>query len=154
MYTSGSCGGSFATFFTGYRLVYRISLGDDTPLGGVLTISTCGLTTNNTVLYVGSGCPTWSGSFGCVASNDNAADVAGRSCPSNPRASTVVFTLTSSRVAFVQLGGYGGLDITSGISWAYEPRSPSKTASRTRTKMSTRTRTRSMSRKKKALLAV
>ena len=59
MYTSGSClaGGSFSTLFSGYRLVYRIDLGEVTPLGGVLTVTTCDLTRNNTVLYIGTGCP-------------------------------------------------------------------------------------------------
>lgn len=153
MYTSGSClaGGSFSTLFSGYRLVYRIDLGEVTPLGGVLTVTTCDLTRNNTVLYIGTGCPSYSASFGCLTGNDNAADVVGQSCPSNARASKIVATLSSSRIVFVQVGGYNGVDITSGLSWTYLPRSPSKTATRSPSKSATRSRSRSASKKKKKM---
>jgi len=93
---------------------------------------------------------TCSGAFNCLFANDNAADVAGQSCSANPRASTTVTTLTSTRVIFVQLGGYNGVDITSGLSWLYVPPSFSATSTRSRTKTATRTRTRSASKKKKA----
>jgi hypothetical protein len=54
MYTSGTRGAGFRTFFAGSRLVYTLSLGDNATLGGVLTLSTCGLTGDNTALYVGT----------------------------------------------------------------------------------------------------
>ena len=66
MYTSGSCSSGFRTFFPGSRLVYSLFLGVDVELGGVRTVTTCGVTRNNTVLYVGTG-PTWSQPFGCIA---------------------------------------------------------------------------------------
>jgi len=146
MYTSGSCAG-FSTFFPGPRLVFRIALVDGAPLGGTLTLSTCGLTINNTVLYIGTGCPTWFGSFNCMRGNDDAGDAAGQSCPSNPRASTLSVVATS-RFYFVQLGSSSGADVVSGLSWSYTAPRPSPTSTRTRSRTASPTRTRSATRSK------
>ena len=146
MYTSGSCAG-FSTFFPGSRLVYRIALIDGTPLGGTLTLSTCGLTLNNTVLYLGTGCPTWALPFGCLRGNDDAGDAAGQSCPSNPQASTISIVATS-RFFFVQLGTSSGADVVSGLSWSYAAPRPTPTSTRTRSRTASPTRTRSATRSK------
>ena len=138
MYTSGSCAAGYGSFAPGSRLVYRLSLGDSTPLGGVLTVTTCGLTTNNTALYLGTGCPTWFGSFNCLRGNDNAAP----SCGANALASTLTH-VTASSVYFIQLGAAGGGAVVSGLSWSYAPPSASATASRTRTRTATPSRSRS-----------
>ena len=138
MYTSGSCSG-FTTFFPGPRLVYRIALDDGAPLGGTLTLSTCGLTSNNTVLYLGMGCPSWALPFGCLRGNDDAGDVAGQTCASNPRASTIS-VVASARFFFVQLGASRGTDFVSGLAWSYALPSPSRTASRSATRSATRSR--------------
>ena len=150
MYTSGSCSQGYGSFSPGPRLVYRIALSDALPIGGVLTISTCGLTNNNTVLYLGTGCPTWFGSFNCVKGNDDAAGVA--TCASNPLASTLSH-VTSSRIYFVQLGTYSGADVVSGLSWSYSGgASPTKTRtksappSRTRSTAASKSRTRKVKR--------
>jgi hypothetical protein len=144
MYTAGSCSSGFQTFFAGPRAVFFLDLGAATPLGGVLTVTTCGHTANNTVLYVGTGCPTWYLPFGCRAGNDNAGDAAEQAgCDANPLASTVTLAPTSARVYFLQLGGYLGAGVTSGLSWRYEPpRSPSATRSGSGTGSATRSRTR------------
>ena len=142
MYSSGSCPVGYSTFLTGPRLVYRISLSDALPLGGTLTLSTCGLTTNNTVLYLGTGCPTWFGSFNCLRGNDDAGSVAGSSCASNPLASTLSH-VASSRIYFVQLGTSSGVDVVSGLSWSYRVASASPTTSRSRSRTVSPTRTRS-----------
>jgi len=144
MYTSGSCAG-FSTFFPGPRLVFRIALVDGAPLGGTLTLSTCGFTTNNTVLYIGTGCPTWFGSFNCMRGNDDAGDAAGQSCPSNPQASTISLVATS-RFFFVQLGSSSGADVVSGLSWSYSVAAASRTSSGTRSRSASRTRTRTRTR--------
>ena len=151
MYTSGSCPIGYPTFVTGPRLVYRISLSDALPLGGVLTLSTCGLTTNNTVLYLGTGCPTWFGSFNCLRGNDDAGSVAGVSCAANPLASALSHVATS-RIYFVQLGTSSGAEVVSGLSWGYRVGSASPSGSRTRSRTASRTRsaTRSRSRSRKA----
>ena len=127
MYTSGSCSAGFKTFFPGARLVYSLSLGGEVSLGGTLTITTCGVTSNNTVLYVGTGCPTWMMPFGCLVGNDDAA-----SCSGNALASTVTLTATQ-RNYFVQLGGIDGTSIVSGVVWNYTAQSPSPSSTRSRT---------------------
>jgi hypothetical protein len=171
LYTSGSCAGGpsgLKTFWPGPRLLFYLDLGDGTPLGGSLTVTTCGLTANNTVLYVGTGCPTWAVPFNCVGGNDDAADAAaggttavGAAVPpacapgaanANPRASALTI-VAQSRAYFLQVGGYGGADVTTGLAWTYRPApatpSPSRTRSRTRTASRTRSRTPSRSRSRK-----
>jgi hypothetical protein len=135
MYTAGVCARGYSTLFSGARLVYSLFLGDTVPMGGTLTVTTCGHTSGNTVLYVGTGCPSWSAAFNCVAGNDNAAEP---SCAANGLASTVTLTATQSNY-FVQVGGVNGNTVVSGLAWSYALASPSATATRTRT----RTRTRS-----------
>jgi hypothetical protein len=154
MYTAGFCDAGFRTFYPGARLVYSLSLGDTTPLGGALTVTTCGHTVNNTVLYVGTGCPSWDRPFGCLIGNDDTPN-----CGSNALASTLTVTATQ-RTYFIQLGGANGRTITSGLQWAYAaPSSNSGTASRTRSRSlsakgtrsasGSRSRSRSRSRKPK-----
>jgi hypothetical protein len=129
MYTSGSCTSGFRSFFPGYRLVYALYLGARTPLGGTLTITTCGRTANNTVLYVGTGCPTWSVSYNCLAGADNDA-----TCGSNPLASRLVLRNVAQANFFVQLAGYAGETVTSGLAWSYTlpSQSPAPTKSKSR----------------------
>jgi len=131
--------------------VYRLVLDSGTPLGGVLTLSTCGLTSANTVLYVGTGCPTWSGPFACLRGNDDAGDVAGQACASNPRASALSVTLSASRVVFIMAGANDGSDVATGLRWSYAAPTPSRTPSRTssRARAVTASRTKSRSRKAK-----
>lgn len=146
--------------------MYQLSLGAGVPLGGTLTLSTCGLTSNNTELLVGTGCPTSALAFGCIAGNDDAGDVPGQDCAANAGASRLIITGTTARVFLVQVGGYVGAPVRSGLRWSYAPPSPTSsppalrsptrtpTASATRTRTSTGTRTRtasaSKSRKRKA----
>ena len=139
MYSSGSCPVGYATFTTGPRLVYRITLSNALPLGGTLTLSTCGLTANDTVLYLGTGCPTWFGSFKCLRGNDNAVGAA--TCASNPLASTLSH-VASSRIYFMQLGTSSGADVVSGLSWSYVTPRPSPTSTRTRSRTASPARTR------------
>jgi hypothetical protein len=117
MYTSGTCATGLGAFFPGSRLLYALHLGDTTPLGGTLTLTTCGHSANNTVLYVGTGCPTWALPFACKAGNDNAA---APSCGGNPLASTVAVVATQP-VYYVQLGGMSGSPVVSGLGWSYAP---------------------------------
>lgn len=135
MYTRGSCLSGYSTLVPGPRAVYFLDLGQDIILGGTLTVTTCGQTANNTVLYVGTGCPAWSAAFACRQGNDNAGDVPGRSCAGNPRASTVVIPGVSSRTYFLQIGGYNGGAVTTGVAWEYVAvGSAPGTASRSRTR--------------------
>lgn len=126
MYTSGTCLSGFRTFFPGPRLVYALYLGASTPLGGTLTITTCGRTANNTVLYVGTGCPTWSVPFNCLAGSDNDATCG--------LASRIVLTGVSQNTYFIQLAGYAGQPVTSGLAWSYAIPSKSPTPSRTKSR--------------------
>ena len=119
LYTSGTCSTGLRTFYAGPRAVFRLQLGEGVPLGGSLVLTTCGLTSNNTVLYVGTGCPTWSQPFGCLAGNDDAQD-AGDGCAGNERASTITLAAVGARSFFVQLGGYdGAAAVVSGLRWNY-----------------------------------
>lgn len=148
MYTSGACSG-YGTLPAGPRLVYALSLGNASlPIGGTLVLSTCGLTLNDTVVFAGLGCPTWATPFQCQRGNDNAGDVPGQAaCGAYVGASTVTIAATTSRDYFIQIGGRGGVDVTSGLTWSYAPPTPSATpsrsigATRTRTPMATRTKT-------------
>ena len=149
MYTSGNCTRGFASFFPGPRLVYAIFLDASAPLGGTLTVTTCGQTRNNTVMYVGTGCPTGSAPFGCIAGNDDATT---GTCSSNALASTITLTVTQ-RSYYVQLGGWGGGNVTSGLQWSFAAPSASRTVTPTRTRVVATTRspsaTRSRTRKVK-----
>ena len=134
LYTSGSCAAGFKTFLPGPRLVFLIDLGEDAPLGGVLTVTTCGHSADNTVLYVGTGCPVWAAPFGCLRGNDNAGDDGGvGACAANPRAAALALPAVASRVYFVQVAGYGGSPVVSGLGWSYAPPA-TRTASRTRSR--------------------
>ena len=140
LYTNGSCVVGYGALAPGARLVYRLSLGAGVPLGGTLTLSTCGLTSSNTALYLGTGCPTASTSFNCLVGNDDAAPA----CASNALASTLKQVAASS-VYFVQVGAASGGAVVSGLSWSYAPPSPSATPSRSRSRSSTATASRSRS---------
>ena len=145
MYTSGSCTTGLRTFYAGSRLLYVLDLGEAAPLGGTLTLTTCGHTANNTVLYVGTGCPTWALPFACLVGNDNAGDagpgaVAMAACGSNPRASSLIVLGVASRTLHVQLGGYDGAPVVSGLGWSYAPAPASRSASASRTRTRSRTR--------------
>ena len=156
MYTEGTCAAGLGAFYPGARLLFALDLGSATPLGGTLTLTTCGHTADNTVLYVGGGCPTWAQPFGCVAGNDNAA---APTCSGNSLASSLSIT-ASQPVHYVQLGGYNGAAVTSGLGWAYaapvtrsgsgsRSRSGSRSGSRSRSRSGSRSGSRSRSRKAK-----
>ena len=177
LYTSGSCARGLSALFAGPRALALLSLGAGVPLGGTLTLTTCGLTSDDTVLYVGLGCPSWAGAFNCRVGNDDAGDDPDAPpCLANPSASTAVLPGVTSRYLYIQLGGAMGAPITSGLRWAYAPpgatgsstpsrsvaassrsgtasrsltRSASRTRSRTRSASRTRSRTRSASRSRK-----
>jgi hypothetical protein len=176
LYTSGSCARGLSALFPGPRALFFLDLGVGTPLGGTLVVTTCGATANNTVLYVGTGCPSWAVPFACRVGNDDAGDdpaaaalppaLGGGGCPSNRQASTAVLPGVGARAYFIQLGGYLGAPVVSGLAWRYEPPpsgtpsrsatpsgssgvggggggSPSRTRTRSRTRSPSRSRTRS-----------
>jgi hypothetical protein len=120
--------------------VYALYLGDGVPVGGTLTVTTCGRTAADTVLYVGTGCPTAGVSFGCLAGADDAAPP----CGANGLASTLKIT-AAQRNYFLQLGGVNGRDVASGLAWAYAAPPATPSGSRTATRSRTRTRSRSRS---------
>ena len=152
LFTSGACASGFSSYWPGPRAVFALDLGAGTQLGGTLRVTTCGATANNTVLYVGTGCPTWALPFNCRAGGDDAAEVAGESCASNPRASVVRLASASSRLYFIMLGGYRGEAVVSGLSWSYtlpSSATPSRSGTGTRSRSRSASATRSRSRKRK-----
>ena len=148
MYSAGSCASGFRSFYPGSRLVFSLFLGAAALPGGTLTVTTCGRTANDTVLYVGTGCPSWDLPFGCLAGSDNAG---GSACPANAGASAVSLVATQ-RTYFVQVGGFNGADVTAGLAWAYAPPpTPSRSGSRSRAAASrSRSAAASRSRSRKA----
>ena len=147
MYTVGSCATGLGAFYPGSRLLYALFLGAGVPLGGTLTITTCGHTSNDTVLYLGTGCPVWAQPFGCRAGNDNAVGPA--ACGGNPLASSVAITATQATY-YMQLGGVNGAHVVSGLAWAYAAPATT-TRSRTRSRSGSRTRSRSGSRSRSGI---
>jgi hypothetical protein len=119
--------------------VFALSLGTTVALGGMLTLSTCGVTHNNTVLYVGTGCPSWDRPFGCLMGSNDATS----SCTANPLASTITLTVTQ-RNYFIQLGGVDGQNVRSSVRWTYSmpTRTSTGTGTRSRSRVSTRSRSR------------
>ena len=143
MYTSGTCASGLRAFFPGSRLLYALNLGSVTPLGGILTVTTCGHTFNNTVLYAGTGCPSWALPFGCIVGNDNAF---APGCTSNGLASTLTLTATQ-HMYYLQLGGVDGSTVTSGLAWSYQgPASASASGTASRSRSVTRSKSLSCSR--------
>lgn len=142
MYTSGTCESGLRAFYPGSRLLYALDLGATTQLGGTLTVTTCGHSANNTVLYAGTGCPSWDRPFGCVVGNDNSPT---GSCDSNALASTVSLTAMQATY-FLQLGGFNGAQVTSGLRWRYNAPPTSGSGSRSSTLSRSRSRSRSLSR--------
>ena len=96
------------------------------------------------MLYLGTGCPTWFGSFNCLRAND---DATASACASSPLASMLTH-VASSRIYFVQLGTSSGAEVVSGLSWSYRAASASPTSTRTRSRTASTTRTRSATRSK------
>ena len=113
------CGdNSFSSFYSGPFAVYFLNLGATIRIGGTLVITTCGVTSDNTVLYAGLGCPTSGASFQCLRGNDNVVDE-GMECSSNPEASTIVLRSVSTRTFYIMVGGFLGRSFSSGLSWEY-----------------------------------
>jgi hypothetical protein len=112
-----ACGGSLMSTSGGnLKGVVRIDLGASTPLNGVLTVTTCGLSSADTVLWVGTGCPTDATAFGCVGAND---DASGGTCGAR---SSYVVPAATQRYYTVVVGGYSGVSpatVASGLSWSY-----------------------------------
>jgi hypothetical protein len=101
------------------------------------------------VLYIGTGCPNWFGSFNCRRGNNNAGElVAAEACAANALASTVSITTATYSKYFVQLGEFNGGDVVSGLSWGYAPPRPSLTSTRTRSRTTSPSRPRSATRSK------
>ena len=115
-----------------------LRLGESVALGGQLYITTCGLTRNNTVLFISSGCPTWQLPFACMAGNDDAGDAGSGgtlACASNPSASSLSIMATYTRTFFIQVGSATGAEFVSGLSWMYKPpASPTKSGSSSRSR--------------------
>jgi hypothetical protein len=142
LYTSGTCARGLSALYPGPRALFFLDVGEGVPLGGTLTVTTCGATSNNTVLYVGTGCPSWSVPFNCRVGNDDAGDDPAAAaltggCAGNPRASTTLQTGVGARSYFIQLGGYLGAPVVSGLAWRYYP-PPSASASRSVSPSATR----------------
>jgi outer membrane protein assembly factor BamB len=152
----GACATGYGAFPAGRRLAYAVDLPHDAPLGGVLAVSTCASAppSNDTLLWVGVGCPASAAAFGCVAGNDDAAPA----CGANARASAATVVGVARRRYYVLVGGAGGGDVTAGLRWAYAPPSASPSplaeprmgggvwASRSRTPSRSRSRSRSRTR--------
>ena len=136
LFSSGSCARGLSSIYASARIVYFLALGANATLGGSLVVSTCGRTTGDTLLYIGTGCPVGPVTFQCLVGNDNAGDAVGQAaCAGNAGASTVTIPSTTSRLYFVMLGFFPGNPApVASVTWAYAPPAPTPSASRTRTR--------------------
>lgn len=67
---TGGASSSSRRLPAGRRLVFLLALDSSAPLGGTLTVTTCGSSNNATALAVGTGCPSSEGGFRCLESDD------------------------------------------------------------------------------------
>lgn len=112
---SPTCSSGSATS-SGPKLAFMIDLGADTILGSQLIVDTCLTAIGDTVLFVGTGCPTSSASFRCLIAND---DAGVSICPSDSMASQVRIN-ANSRYMWAVVGNYGASSsASSGIRWWY-----------------------------------
>jgi len=112
---SPTCSSGSATS-SGPKLAFMIDLGADTILGSQLTVDTCLTAIGDTVLFVGTGCPTSSASFRCLIANDDAGAII---CPSDTMASQVRIN-ANSRYMWAVVGNYASsTSASSGIRWWY-----------------------------------
>jgi len=112
---SPTCQSGFGTS-SGAKLAFMIDLGATTVLGSQLTVDTCLTAIGDTVLYVGTGCPSSSASFRCLMAND---DIGSILCPSDSMASQVRLNV-STRYVWAVVGNYASsTTASSGISWYY-----------------------------------
>ena len=136
LFSNGACARGLPSIISGPRIVYFLSLGANTTLGGSLVVSTCGRTSGDTLLYVGFGCPVDRGTFQCQVGNDNAGDMVGQAaCTSNAAASTATIAPTTSRFYFIMLGhAPGSAPPMASVTWAYTPPAATSSSTRTRTR--------------------
>lgn len=144
---SGTCNAGGVPYAPGNRLVYQVNLGAGAVSGGSVTFSTCGMTTADTTIAVGTGCPSTNTGFSCVGSNDDAG-TGGHggvtACGANAKASSVTVPVGASGTFYVQVGSPAGETILSGLKWAYAAPPASRTgtpAARTRSGTPSRTGT-------------
>ena len=102
---SATCG-SYTISATTTKSYYTIDL-SAYPVGGPLTISNCGLSSADTMLFVGTGCPTNATSFNCVGSADD-------SCGAQ---SQVTISATTSNRYFAMFAPYNSGVISTGMTW-------------------------------------
>jgi len=101
---------------SGAKLAFMIDLGANTLLTGLLTVDTCLTAIGDTVLYVGTGCPSTTANFRCLSAND---DAGSSICPSDSMASQVRLNV-STRYVWVVVGNYASsTSASSGIRWWY-----------------------------------
>ena len=136
LFSSGSCARGLSSVYASPRIVYFLTLGTGVVLGGRLVVSTCGRTTGDTLLYIGTGCPVGPITFQCLVGNDDAGDNSGQvACAGNAAASTATVSSATSRFYFIMLGhAPGSAPPVASVTWEYTPpvATPSPTRTRTR----------------------
>ena len=108
------------TLFNNARDQYSLDLENDT-IDGVLQLSLCDPFTNfDTMLFIGSGCPSSAATFVCFGSNDDS------SCVYNNLYSSVQVSV-STRVYYILVGGYSNARGNYKLHWTYIPSAPTMT---------------------------
>lgn len=103
----------------GAYLVFRVDLGASTPIGGMLTVTTIGYSDADTVIFLGTSCPSSQASFGCLNGGDDD--------PVTGATQSITSSQLNATVAYVLVGGYGGAPVLSGLGWSYVIPTPSRT---------------------------
>jgi hypothetical protein len=129
----------------GNKHLLGLDMGPGVSPGGTLRGSLCANPLFDTVLFVGTGCPTSWGAFNVTGANDD-----GSGNPACGRASEVVVTNVTTRTTYWVVGGYNGASGPYTFTWDYAPPTPSAsfapTPSPVRTATSTQTPTIGVSR--------
>jgi hypothetical protein len=123
---AGTCGG-YSLYANLPKQIYRIDL-SAFLIGGSLTVQNCN-STSDTIIAVGTGCPTDATTFGCLQGADGG-------CPSGsitPSLVTVAATTRNVYYVIVQMWSSGGTSLVTDFSWRYTPPTPSPTPTQSRT---------------------
>jgi hypothetical protein len=127
----GSCGNTL--YATQPKLIYRIDL-SAYPVGGSLNVNNCAGTAD-TIIVVGTGCPTSLVSFGCVGGADAGCPVGGN----NPSSYTVAATTVPVYFAIIQMWTSTVTAVTSGFNFTYTLPTVTPTSSQTPSNTATAT---------------
>ena len=121
-FLSSVCAGTASISATSLKNYYVLDL-SAYLIGGTLVAQTCGVSTVDTLIFVGTGCFNNATAYGCVAGNDDSCSVQ----------SSVTITGTTTNKYYIMVAPYSGTSVVSGFAWTYTPPTPSQTSTPSQT---------------------